>query len=87
MVTSPCSLTDEDEAFVPGERGTLRKSMTLMRHLLVDAQVCLRDNSQCSPARPVSTIKITQSLMFESGEEKQKVSDLFFISNNTVGDQ
>lgn len=39
MVTSPCSLNDEDEAFVPGERETLRKSMTLMRHLLVDAQV------------------------------------------------
>ncbi|TWW61967.1 hypothetical protein D4764_04G0006140 [Takifugu flavidus] len=38
MVTSPCSLTDEDEVFVPGERDTLRKSMTLMRHLLVDAQ-------------------------------------------------
>ncbi|XP_008288315.1 putative uncharacterized protein C1orf196 [Stegastes partitus] len=39
MVTRPCSLTDEDEAFMPGERDTLRKSMTLMRHLLVDAQV------------------------------------------------
>uniref|UniRef100_H2UJ31 Kazrin, periplakin interacting protein b n=1 Tax=Takifugu rubripes TaxID=31033 RepID=H2UJ31_TAKRU len=38
MVTSPCSLTDEHEVFVPGERDTLRKSMTLMRHLLVDAQ-------------------------------------------------
>lgn len=39
MVTRPCSPTDEDEAFIPGEGGTLRKSMTLMRHLLVDAQV------------------------------------------------
>lgn len=39
IVTRPCSLTDEDEAFIPGERDTLRKSMTLMRHLLVDAQV------------------------------------------------
>lgn len=39
MVTRPCSLTDEDEAFMPGERDTLRKSMTLMRHLLMDAQV------------------------------------------------
>ncbi|TMS19502.1 uncharacterized protein E3U43_003823, partial [Larimichthys crocea] len=38
MVTRPCSLADEDEAFIPGERDTLRKSMTLMRHLLVDAQ-------------------------------------------------
>uniref|UniRef100_A0AAZ1XNQ5 Uncharacterized protein n=1 Tax=Oreochromis aureus TaxID=47969 RepID=A0AAZ1XNQ5_OREAU len=41
MVTRPCSLTDEDEAFMPGERDTLRKSMTLMRHLLMDAQVQL----------------------------------------------
>lgn len=39
MVTRPCSLTDEDEAFIPGERDTLRTSMTLMRHLLMDAQV------------------------------------------------
>lgn len=39
MVTRPCSLTDEDEAYIPGDGGTLRKSMTLMRHLLMDAQV------------------------------------------------
>lgn len=39
MVTKPCTLADEDETFMPGERNTLRKSMTLMRHLLVDAQV------------------------------------------------
>ncbi|GLD64202.1 kazrin-like isoform X1, partial [Lates japonicus] len=38
MVTRPCSLADEDETFMPGERDTLRKSMTLMRHLLMDAQ-------------------------------------------------
>ncbi|XP_016526200.1 kazrin, periplakin interacting protein b isoform X2 [Poecilia formosa] len=38
MVTRPCSLADEEEAFIPGERDTLRKSMTLMRHLLMDAQ-------------------------------------------------
>lgn len=39
MVTRPCSLADEDEAFIPAERDSLRKSMTLMRHLLMDAQV------------------------------------------------
>lgn len=39
MVTRPCNLPDEDETFIPGERDTLRKSMTLMRHLLMDAQV------------------------------------------------
>lgn len=39
MVTRPCSLTEEDVAFIPGERDTLKKSMNLMRHLLVDAQV------------------------------------------------
>uniref|UniRef100_A0A8C6P6Z9 Kazrin, periplakin interacting protein b n=1 Tax=Nothobranchius furzeri TaxID=105023 RepID=A0A8C6P6Z9_NOTFU len=38
MVTRPCSLADEDEAFMPAERDTLRKSMALMRHLLMDAQ-------------------------------------------------
>ncbi|XP_014885271.1 kazrin-A-like isoform X2 [Poecilia latipinna] len=38
MVTRPGSLADEEEAFIPGERDTLRKSMTLMRHLLMDAQ-------------------------------------------------
>ncbi|XP_023153875.3 kazrin-A-like isoform X2 [Amphiprion ocellaris] len=50
MVTRPCSLTDEDEAFIPGERDTLRKSMTLMRHLLMDAQgkilKMMEDNKQ-----------------------------------------
>ncbi|XP_053722902.1 kazrin, periplakin interacting protein b isoform X4 [Synchiropus splendidus] len=39
MVTSPCHLTEEEEeTFLPAERDTLRKSMTLMRHLLMDAQ-------------------------------------------------
>lgn len=42
MVTRPCDLVEPDEAFMPGERDTLRKSMTLMRHLLMDAQVRLQ---------------------------------------------
>lgn len=55
MVTSPCSLNDEDEAFVPGERDTLRKSMTLMRHLLVDAQVKL--DLECM--KPLTLVSLT----------------------------
>uniref|UniRef100_A0A4W5L2P7 Kazrin, periplakin interacting protein b n=1 Tax=Hucho hucho TaxID=62062 RepID=A0A4W5L2P7_9TELE len=39
MVTRPSTLSREDEAFMPGERDTLKKSMALMRHLLMDAQV------------------------------------------------
>ncbi|XP_037346319.2 kazrin-A isoform X3 [Pungitius pungitius] len=50
MVSRPCSLAHEDEAFIPGERDTLKKSMTLMRHLLVDAQgkilKMMEDNKQ-----------------------------------------
>ncbi|XP_013886586.1 kazrin isoform X5 [Austrofundulus limnaeus] len=50
MVTRPCSLADDDEAFMPEERDTLRKSMTLMRHLLMDAQgkilKMMEDNKQ-----------------------------------------
>ncbi|XP_068171116.1 kazrin, periplakin interacting protein b isoform X2 [Antennarius striatus] len=50
MVTRPCSLADEDEAFIPGERGTFQRSMALMRHLLVDAQgkilKMMEDNKQ-----------------------------------------
>ncbi|XP_028432576.1 kazrin, periplakin interacting protein b isoform X6 [Etheostoma cragini] len=50
MVTRPCSLAHEDKAFMPGERDTLKKSMTLMRHLLVDAQgkilKMMEDNKQ-----------------------------------------
>ncbi|KAG7244726.1 hypothetical protein INR49_029745 [Caranx melampygus] len=46
MVTKPCTLADEDEAFMPGERNTLRKSMTLMRHLLVDAQKRAQNNDR-----------------------------------------
>ncbi|KAG8007706.1 Kazrin [Nibea albiflora] len=48
MVTRPCSLADEDEAFIPGERDTLRKSMTLMRHLLVDAQLTVESSGACA---------------------------------------
>ncbi|KAJ7998498.1 hypothetical protein DPEC_G00205550 [Dallia pectoralis] len=39
MVTRPSALSREDDAFLPGERDTLKKSMALMRHLLMDAQV------------------------------------------------
>uniref|UniRef100_A0A3Q1JXK8 SAM domain-containing protein n=1 Tax=Anabas testudineus TaxID=64144 RepID=A0A3Q1JXK8_ANATE len=50
MVTRPCNLADEDEAFISGERDTLRKSMALMRHLLMDAQgkilKMMEDNKQ-----------------------------------------
>uniref|UniRef100_A0A3Q2PUZ6 Kazrin, periplakin interacting protein b n=2 Tax=Fundulus heteroclitus TaxID=8078 RepID=A0A3Q2PUZ6_FUNHE len=50
MVTRPCSLAEEEETFIPGERDTLRKSMTLMRHLLMDAQgkilKMMEDNKQ-----------------------------------------
>lgn len=50
MVTRPCSRTEQDEPFISGERDTLRKSMTLMRHLLMDAQgkilKMMEDNKQ-----------------------------------------
>lgn len=42
MVTGPAPLEEEEEevrTFCPPEKETLQKSMTLMRHLLVDAQV------------------------------------------------
>ncbi|KAL0978696.1 hypothetical protein UPYG_G00174020 [Umbra pygmaea] len=39
MVNRPSTLSRDDEAFKPGERDTLKKSMSLMRHLLMDAQV------------------------------------------------
>uniref|UniRef100_A0A674EKJ8 Kazrin, periplakin interacting protein b n=1 Tax=Salmo trutta TaxID=8032 RepID=A0A674EKJ8_SALTR len=50
MVTRPGTLSREDEAFMPGERDTLKKSMALMRHLLMDAQgkilKMMEDNKQ-----------------------------------------
>lgn len=39
MVAGPKPLEEEEPAFIPPEKETLQKSMTLMRHLLVDAQV------------------------------------------------
>ncbi len=39
MVTGPKPLEQEENDFRPPEKETLQKSMTLMRHLLVDAQV------------------------------------------------
>lgn len=42
MVTGPKPLEQEEHVFIPPEKETLQKSMTLMRHLLVDAQVQLK---------------------------------------------
>lgn len=39
MVTGPKPLEQEEHVFRPPEKETLQKSMSLMRHLLVDAQV------------------------------------------------
>ncbi|CAL8251395.1 unnamed protein product [Arctogadus glacialis] len=39
MVSGPKALEQEEPAFLPTEKDTLQKSMTLMRRLLVDAQV------------------------------------------------
>ncbi|XP_007553523.1 PREDICTED: putative uncharacterized protein C1orf196 [Poecilia mexicana] len=39
MVTRPKSLEQEEQPYSPPEKETLQKSMNLMRHLLVDAQV------------------------------------------------
>uniref|UniRef100_A0A3Q3MY77 Kazrin, periplakin interacting protein n=1 Tax=Mastacembelus armatus TaxID=205130 RepID=A0A3Q3MY77_9TELE len=50
MVTGPKSLEQEEHTFLPPEKDTLQKSMTLMRHLLVDAQAkilkMMDDNKQ-----------------------------------------
>ncbi|XP_062316579.1 kazrin, periplakin interacting protein b isoform X3 [Osmerus eperlanus] len=50
MVNRPSALANEVDAFHPGERDTLRKSMALMRHLLMDAQgkilKMMEDNKQ-----------------------------------------
>uniref|UniRef100_A0A3Q1IPP5 SAM domain-containing protein n=1 Tax=Anabas testudineus TaxID=64144 RepID=A0A3Q1IPP5_ANATE len=50
MVTGPKSLEQEEHVFIPPEKETLQKSMTLMRHLLVDAQAkilkMMDDNKQ-----------------------------------------
>uniref|UniRef100_A0A3B4FQ47 Kazrin, periplakin interacting protein n=1 Tax=Pundamilia nyererei TaxID=303518 RepID=A0A3B4FQ47_9CICH len=50
MVTGPKSVEQEEHAFPPPEKETLQKSMTLMRHLLVDAQAkilkMMDDNKQ-----------------------------------------
>uniref|UniRef100_A0A8C7PT69 Kazrin, periplakin interacting protein b n=1 Tax=Oncorhynchus mykiss TaxID=8022 RepID=A0A8C7PT69_ONCMY len=50
MMTRPGTLSREDEAFMPEERDTLKDSMALMRHLLLDAQgkilKMMEDNKQ-----------------------------------------
>ncbi|KAM9856242.1 kazrin-A [Aulostomus maculatus] len=50
MVTGPKALEQEEHTFIPPEKETLQKSMTLMRHLLVDAQAkilkMMDDNKQ-----------------------------------------
>ncbi|XP_051915148.1 kazrin-A isoform X3 [Hippocampus zosterae] len=50
IVTGPKSLEQDDNVYCPPEKETLQKSMTLMRHLLVDAQAkilkMMDDNKQ-----------------------------------------
>ncbi|XP_061832158.1 kazrin-A isoform X5 [Nerophis lumbriciformis] len=50
MVTTPKPLEQEEHTYLPPEKETLQKSMTLMRHLLVDAQAkilkMMDDNKQ-----------------------------------------
>ncbi|XP_041859835.1 kazrin-like isoform X2 [Melanotaenia boesemani] len=50
MVTGPKSLEKEEQTFPPPEKETMQKSMTVMRHLLVDAQAkilkMMDDNKQ-----------------------------------------
>ncbi|XP_019743516.1 kazrin-A-like [Hippocampus comes] len=50
IVTGPKSLEQDDNVYRPPEKETLQKSMTLMRHLLVDAQAkilkMMDDNKQ-----------------------------------------
>ncbi|XP_028663634.1 kazrin, periplakin interacting protein b isoform X4 [Erpetoichthys calabaricus] len=50
MVTRPKAFDDEPDGFLPSEKETLKKSMTLMRHLLMDAQAkilkMMDDNKQ-----------------------------------------
>lgn len=48
MVTGPKPVEPEEPAFRPPEKETMQKSMTLMRHLLVDAQVQERVVFVCS---------------------------------------
>ncbi|NXF97584.1 CA196 protein, partial [Eubucco bourcierii] len=38
MVSKPKALDEEEEAFLPSEKESLRNAMALMRHLLMDAQ-------------------------------------------------
>lgn len=53
---------------MPGERDTLRKSMTLMRHLLMDAQV-----------QPPSSLRVKHILSGHlSDQSYQKKLQLFF---------
>ncbi|XP_072521621.1 kazrin-like isoform X2 [Salminus brasiliensis] len=50
MVNRPNALSHEDDAFLPSEKDTLKQSMALMRHLLMDAQgkilKMMEDNKQ-----------------------------------------
>lgn len=53
---------------MPGERDTLRKSMTLMRHLLMDAQV-----------QPPSSLRVKHILSgYLSDQSYQNKLQLFF---------
>ncbi|KAI7794915.1 hypothetical protein IRJ41_004249 [Triplophysa rosa] len=41
MVNRPNAIGHEEDTFLPPERDTLKQSMALMRHLLMDAQLAV----------------------------------------------
>ncbi|KAJ8371234.1 hypothetical protein SKAU_G00112620 [Synaphobranchus kaupii] len=59
MVNRPKALNDEDDGFLPSEKETLKKSMTLMRHLLMDAQP--REKSTYTPEETCGDCQAAES--------------------------
>ncbi|TNN76592.1 Kazrin [Liparis tanakae] len=81
MVTGPKPLEQEQPVSPPPEKEPLQKSMTLMRHLLVDAQTAEPQRSCDSPSEPVAEHSWSNdSLSFRSpGIRKDKCA--FFKGN------
>lgn len=92
VVTRPCSLADEDEAFIPAERDSLKKSMTLMRHLLMDAQVVPPPVAPHLPRRLRSFFKKSlqcpsqsqETILWGMRKEIEKKFDLCILHKNVL---
>lgn len=87
IVTKSKALEEDDDLFVPTEKETLKSSMILMRHLLMDAQV----KRLGAPTAIVVIVYYCEFIiaimdkLFENGQRPDLLEVTFAINNHRTG--